>query len=413
MKLTFLGGVDEVGSLGIVLETRFKKLLLDYGFSPHDPPKYPIKPPALDGFLLSHAHLDHSGMSAWIAGNRRCPIFATPPTQLVAELLARDSLKIAQKEGWKDPFQEHDIEALQEAWRTVAFGERFDVEGLAVEPVSAGHIPGSTMFHVEGASSVLFTGDLNTIPTRLMKPAKPVPCDTLIIESTYAGKDHAPRAELEADFLDAIDAVVERGGVAIVPAFAVGRTQEILMVLKRGGFETWLDGMGRTVTELYLENPEFIRDFEALERALEDVEVVRSPKGREMAMRGDVIVTTSGMVEGGPVFHYLSKLERDRRNAVFLTGYQVKGTGGRQILDTGTYEADGVRHEVSAEVRKFDFSAHLGHSDVVKFAGACDPERIALIHGENRELLAEPLRKEGFEVILAKRGETVEFKDAA
>jgi putative mRNA 3-end processing factor len=403
MKLTFLGGVDEIGSLGIVLEMRGRSLLLDYGFSPHDPPRYPIEPGELDAFLLSHAHLDHSGMASWVAGRRDCPIFATRPTQEVAELLARDSLKIARQEGWKDPFTDADVEELEGAWEDVRLERGFSVDGPTVQPTSAGHIPGSTMYRIEGDEAVLFTGDLNTIPTRLMRPARPAPCDTLIIESTYSGRDHPPRAEMEAEFLDAVDAVVERGGVAVVPAFAV----------KRGGFETWLDGMGRTVTEIYLDHPDSVRDFPALERALEDVELVRSPKGRELALEADVVVTTSGMIEGGPVLHYLHKLERDRRNAVFLTGYQVPGTGGRQILDTGAYEVQGARHEVTAEVRKFDFSAHLGHSDILKFARGCDPSRIVLIHGEKREAVAEDLRKEGFEVVLGKRGETVEFKAPA
>lgn len=413
MKLKFLGGVDEIGSLGIVLTMRGKNLLLDYGFSPDDPPAYPLQPPNLDAFLLSHGHLDHSGMSSWVAGHRPCPIFATPPTQRVAELLARDSLKIARAEGWKDPFHEGDIEDLQQSWHNVAFGRPFQVGDLTVDTVTAGHIPGSTIFRIQGDEDVVFTGDLNTRATRLMAPAKPVPCDTLIIESTYSGKTHAPRKETEAEFLDAIDAVVDRGGVAVVPAFAVGRTQEILMVLKRGGYETWLDGMGRTVTEIYLDNPGFIRDFPALENALDDVNVVRTPKGREMALQGDVIVTTSGMVEGGPVFHYLSKLERDRRNAVFLTGYQVEGTGGRRILDEKQYEADGRRHEVAAEVRKFDFSAHLDHPGIIDFAKGSDPERVVLIHGEQREAVADDLRKEGFEVVLAARGDEIEFKAPA
>jgi putative mRNA 3-end processing factor len=290
MKLKFLGGVDEIGSLGIVLKMRGKSLLLDYGFSPHDPPKYPLEPPDLDAFCLSHAHLDHSGMASWIAGRRPCPIFATPPTQRVAELLARDSLKIARAEGWKDPFTETDIEDLEQSWQDVAFGRNLEVGDLAVETASAGHIPGSTMFRIEGDESVVFTGDLNTRANRLMAPAKPMPCDTLIVESTYSGKEHPPRRETEAEFLDAIDAVVDRGGVAVVPAFAVGRTQEVLMVLKRGGYETWLDGMGRTVTEMYLERPEFVRDFPALGRALEAVAVVRSPRGRQMELEADEIM---------------------------------------------------------------------------------------------------------------------------
>ena len=409
LKLTFLGGAEEVGSLGVVLETDERNVLFDYGFSPHDPPTYPLEPPALDGLMLSHAHLDHSGMVAWAAGRRRCPVFATRPTQYVTELLARDSLKIAGLEGYPEPFTHEDIEMLQHAWVDVRLGRSFELDGLEVTPTSAGHIPGSTMFLVEGEDRTLFTGDLNTISTRLMAPAKPVSCDTLIVESTYAGREHRPRREIESEFIDAIDAVVERGGVAVVPAFAVGRTQEVLLVLQRGGYEVWLDGMGRSVCEIYLDHPESVKDFPALEAAYEAANVVRNPKGREHALKGDVIVTTSGMVEGGPVFYYLSKMERDRKSALFLTGYQVPGTGGRQILDEKRYEGDSGMHEVACEVRQLDFSAHLGHSQLLKFIRDCDPQRVALVHGDKRELIATEIDKE-FDVILGRKGQSVERK---
>lgn len=408
MKLTFLGGVDEVGSLGIVLETAGRKVLLDYGFSPHDPPRYPLEPPDLDALLLSHSHLDHAGMVAWVAGHRHCPIFATPTTQYVTELLAFDSLKIADIEGWKEPFSDADIETLQDTWQDVELGRGFEVGDLQVSPTSAGHIPGSTMYLVEGEERTLFTGDLNTIPTRLMRPARPVACDTLIMESTYAGREHRSRKETEAEFLDAVDEVVERGGLVVIPSFAVGRTQEILLVLQRGGYEVWVDGMGRSVLDIYLRHPEAVKDAGALRQAAERANIVHSSRGRELALRGDVIVTTSGMVEGGPVFHYLSKMQRDRRSALFMTGYQVPGTGGRRILDERTYEADGYEHEVECEVRQFDFSAHLGHTQLMEFARACDPEHVVLIHGDKREQLAEPLEDE-FDVVLAHKGDTVDL----
>lgn len=408
VRLTFLGGVDEVGSLGIVLETAGRKVLLDYGFSPHDPPKYPLEPPDLDALLLSHSHLDHAGMVAWIAGHRHCPIFATPTTQYVTELLAFDSLKIADIEGWKEPFTDADIERLQDTWQDVRLGRGFEVDGLRVAPTSAGHIPGSTMYLVEGDERTLFTGDLNTIPTRLMRPAQPVACDTLIMESTYAGRDHPPRAQIEAEFLDAVDEVVERGGLVVVPAFAVGRTQELLLVLKRGGYEVWVDGMGRSVLDIYMRHPDAVKDAAALRAAAESANIVHSPRGRELALRGDVVVTTSGMVEGGPVYHYLSKMERDRKSALFMTGYQVPGTGGRSILDGRVYEDDGVEHRVECDVRQFDFSAHLGHAQLVEFVRACGPEHVVLIHGDKRELLAEPL-EDDFHVVLAHKGDTVDL----
>jgi putative mRNA 3-end processing factor len=400
--------VDEVGSLGVVLETAGRKILLDYGFSPHDPPRYPLEPPDLDGLLLSHSHLDHAGMVAWIAGHLHCPIFATPTTQFVTELLAFDSLKIADIEGWKEPFSDADIERLQDTWTDVSLGDPFKVAGLRVTPTSAGHIPGSTMYLVEGDERTLFTGDLNTSPTRLMRPARPVECDTLIMESTYAGREHRSRAEIEAEFLDAIDEVVDRGGVAVVPAFAVGRTQEVLLALQRGGYEVWVDGMGRSVLDIYLRHPEAVKDAGALRAAVHASKIVHSQRGRELALRGDVIVTTSGMVEGGPVYHYLSRMERDRKSALFLTGYQVPGTGGRRILDEGVYDDDGTEHKVECEVRQFDFSAHLGHTQLIDFARACNPQNIALIHGDRRELLAEPLEDE-FNVVLAHKGDTVEL----
>ena len=268
---------------------------------------------------------------------------------------------------------------------------------------SAGHIPGATMFEVNGNQTILFTGDLHTLTTDLVWGAKPVPCDTLIIEATYAGRNHPDRLKTEHEFLEKIRQVNNRGGIAIVPAFAVGRTQDILLTLLKGKFDVWVDGMGKTVNRIYLDSPEYLRSAKKLKQALGKVRVVRTERGRGEAQEGDVIVTTSGMMDGGPVLRYVDAIRDDPRSAILLTGFQVEGTNGRRLMDEGTLEIQGATIRPKCEWQKFDFSAHAGHDDLVRFVEACDPRRVVLMHGDNREALAQAL--EGREVLLPVEGQ--------
>jgi putative mRNA 3-end processing factor len=260
------------------------------------------------------------------------------------------------------------------------------------------------MYLTNSEKRVLFTGDINTIDTRLLKGTEPVKCDVLIIEGTYAGRDHPSRLNLEYEFLKKVDEVVDRGGIAIVPAFAVGRTQEAMLMLENSKHEIWVDGMGNAITDIYAYRPEFIADAKKLKRMKKKANVVYSFKGREMAVRGDVIITTSGMLDGGPVITYLEKLKDDPKNAVLMTGYQVEGSNGRQLLDNGTINIRGVNQKVSCEVDFFDFSAHSGHKELVQFIRGCNPEKVILCHSENREEISKELEGE-FEFHLPKTGE--------
>jgi putative mRNA 3-end processing factor len=131
---------------------------------------------------------------------------------------------------------------------------------------------------------------------------------------------------------------------------------------------------------------------------------VKSDAGRDRAKEADVIVTTSGMLEGGPVGSYLRALGGDPKNAVFLTGYQVEGTNGRKLINDGFVELDGDVIKVDAEVEYFDFSSHAGHSDIVKFIQRCDPETVVVMHSENPELIAQDPELEGYEFILPETG---------
>src|SRR5206468_1816163 len=172
-------------------------------------------------------------------------------------------------------------------FRTIDFGDNVDMGELEVTAHPAGHIPGATMYEVNGAETSLFTGDLHTLTTDLVWGAKPVPCDTLFIESTYAGRQHPERLKSEHAFLRKIEQVVNRGGLALVPSFAVGRTQDVILTLAKARHEVWLDGMGKKVNSIYVENPEYIKSVKALRKAMHHVSVVRGPRDSEMAVQGE------------------------------------------------------------------------------------------------------------------------------
>jgi len=409
MKVTFLGGVNEVGRLGMQLETSDRRFLFDYGISPTRPPQYPLPTEAVDIAFLSHAHIDHSGMMPWICRRSEVPIIATQPTSSISGLLAWDSLKVAAAEGYLEHYAKRDIRQMEDCFDLVAFGDKREESGFEIDFHTAGHIPGATMFHLTGDSDILFTGDINTINTRLVGPCSPVKCDTLVMESTYSGRDHPDRGDLEKKFLDSVDEVVSRGGTVVIPAFAVGRSQEILHLLRDSPYDIWFDGMGKEVTRQYLENPTFLNDARALKDAFHQVNVVHSYYGRKHALKGDVIITTSGMLDGGPVLYYVEQLRKDPTSGLFLMGYQVKGTNGRLLLERGRLDIKGAQEKVEMDVRFFDFSAHAGHVQLREFANKCDPSSIILFHSAQREILANDLREDDFNVVLPDTGEGIEI----
>ena len=402
MEFQFLGGASEVGRLGMVLKGGPTSILFDYGLLPKDPPQYPIPAPPVDGMFVSHAHLDHTGMIPWITRRQDVDVVLTPPTADVADLLLQDSLKIADAEGFDSPFDDQDLRTARRRFRTVDFGDNVDMGEFEVTAHPAGHIPGATMYEVNGNQTMLFTGDLHTLTTDLVWGAKPVKCDTLFVESTYAGRQHPERLKSESAFLKKVEQVVNRGGIALIPSFAVGRTQDIILALAKARHEVWLDGMGKKVNSIYVEHPEYIRSAKQLRHAMHRVNVVDGPRTRQLAAKGEVIVCTSGMLDGGPVLHYLDVIRDDPKSAILLTGYQVEGTNGRQLVDTGSIEMYGVNVEIKIEWQKFDFSAHAGHDELVRFIEACDPQRVVLMHGDQRELLADALQ--GREVVLPMEG---------
>ena len=218
-------------------------------------------------------------------------------------------------------------------------------------------------------------------------------CDVLCMEGTYAGREHPKKREdLEKDFLDKIDSVISRGGLVILPAFAVSRSQELALILRNSGYNVWYDGMGRKVSKIYLKYPKYLRSIKDLKAALDRINFVHSDHGRKLALESEVIITSSGMMDGGPVLGYLNKLKNDKKSAVILTGYQVENTNSRLLVEKGKIDFYGVIEDIECEVQYYDFSGHAGHSDLIQFAEKCNPKKIILMHSNDRKSLVEPLK---------------------
>ncbi|NLL94422.1 MAG: MBL fold metallo-hydrolase [Thermoplasmatales archaeon] len=401
-KFRFLGGAEDIGRMGMTIDVGGARFLVEYGMSPEKPPQVPLEAGRVDRAFLTHSHLDHCGMMPSVCSRGTTELFTTPLTAEVGEILMYDSLKIAKAEGYPQNYTTGDIEKTMDSVVPLSFGDVIEVDGIEVETHPAGHIPGAAMFEYRSDVSTLYTGDIHTVPTSLVKGAEPVDCTNLFIEGTYGGRRHRNRHEEERRLINRVHEVIDRGGTVVIPSFAIGRTQEIMCMLSGLNYEMWVDGMGRSVSRLYSYYKEYLDDKGKLRKARRRFNEVRNSGMRTRAARAEIIVTTGGMLDGGPVLGYLDRLKDDPKSAVFLVGFQAEDTNGRMLVETGAININGQMTKIECELDRFDFSAHADHGQIVDFVRGCDPDNVILMHSDTRDLFLDDLAD--YNVILPETG---------
>jgi putative mRNA 3-end processing factor len=389
MQLRFLGACQEVGRSGVAVKTARSQILMDYGVMINHDLGFPahISPKDLDAVVLTHAHLDHSGLiPLFYVHASRLPVYGIEPTFKLTKVLVRDMIKLS---GYYLPFEYIDLENMLNHVLPVNYRSKSTVGDAEITLVNAGHIPGSAQVIVAAdGKRVLYTGDYNLVPTHLVPGADRAynDLDAIVIESTYAAEDHPDRVESERNFVLACKEVVEAEGTVLVPAFGVGRSQEIICMLADHNFPypVFVDGMALDAIRMLEQHPDSLRNQEQFKQAMRQADQISNWNGRRRAARtAGVIVSPAGMLKGGASVFYMENIAKNKDNGIFLVSYQVQGSPGRILLDEGRFILHGKARKVGARVEKFDFSSHGGKTQLQETLRDLDKRtRVFVIHGE-------------------------------
>jgi putative mRNA 3-end processing factor len=418
MQVRVLGAANEVGRSAVFVESDGTRLLLDYGVKLAREPEFPIhiRPKDVDGVVLSHAHLDHVGAAPLFYLSAGPVLASTAVTLELSKVLLYDFLKIS---GPILPYDGDAVANMADKTELEGFTEGFKLGNLKVGFRDAGHIPGSAITTVQGSKTLVYTGDMNRTPTQLLAPADVdgLDADVIITESTYAQADHPDRLKEEERFVKYAEQIVDDGGTLLVPSFAVGRAQELACILYSHGFKhkVYMDGMALKANYILLEHPESVRDPTLLKRSLDNVQFVEDWGARRRAVAdSSVIISPAGMLVGGFSTFYNKSVTKNKRNGIAIVSFQVPGTPGRTLLEKKEVKLDGKRYKVAADVQRFDFSSHLGMTDLFnifkeKVKGS---PKVIVVHGEreNSEEFAKRLREElSLDASSPEAGETFEI----
>ena len=429
VSLLTLGGFSQVGRSCMLLTTHESKVLIDCGVNPgaRSPLEaYPrldwanITLDELDAVVISHAHLDHTGfLPVLLKYGYKGPVYCTEPTLPMMNLIQLDAIKVAAAQGKVPLYSERDVKQIMKQTIPLAYGTVTDISpDIKLVFSNAGHILGSASchFHIgNGNHNFVYTGDLKYGKSMLFESASwNFPrVETLLIESTYGAKEdiQATREEVEGMFIKSVNETLRSGGKVLIPIPAVGRAQELMMVIDqymKGGqlmeAPVFTEGMISEATAIHEAYPEYLaRDLR--EKILStdqnpfDSEYftnVEHSDAREEPLREGpcIIMATSGMLEGGPVLEYFKNIAPVQKNKILFVSYQVNGTLGRRVLD-GSRQVSVVGKDGKIEIinincstEKLDgFSGHSDYNQLMSYVHKLRPKlrRVIVNHGERRK----------------------------
>jgi hypothetical protein len=431
IRIVCLGGWREVGRSCNIVETPKSKVLMDCGVNVggNDKSRFPylqvkeFDPADLDGVIVSHPHLDHCGMVPYLYEyGYEGPFYCTSPCLDLFTMLCMDYIDVLQRNGVQPPFTAKGVKEAVKHSICLGYDEVSDVgPDIRLTFQQAAHLLGSAQIHLhvgQGLHNIVYTGDLKFGRTRLFDPAFTnfQRIETLIIESTYGGpEDIMPRrGESEEQMMDIIDRTMERKGQVLIPSFAVGRAQEVMAILSERKFEypIFIDGMIWDATAIHTAYPEYMsrdmerRIFQGNNPFINDIfKRITSPQEREKVWTEtpSVIISTSGMLTGGPAMEHLKALGENKNNTLIFVGYQGEGTMGRRI-QKGWKEIpvniQGKTKTMKLELEVQTIEGLSGHSDknqLINFIHRLrsKPERVLMCHGDNTKTvnLARTLHK--------------------
>lgn len=446
MKVTVLGGGDEIGASCLHVELNGTRLLFDAGMRMHGVESMPAlsmieELGGVDAVFVTHAHADHIG--ALPVAHLLCPgapVYATPPTIELMHVMMQDTYRIlearSQTEHTLMPYTKAQMTSLLESLRPLPPRGAVRVKDVNVTSYRAGHILGAVMFGVLGGGErLLISGDISVRAGRTI-PGVKVPYDfqpdVVVIESTYGNRVHVDRHLEEKRLAENVAEVVSGGGFALIPAFALGRSQEVLLVLQdymeKGlipRFPIYVDGLVTPVCRIYRGYPQYLKGPVAYrireygDAFLQEGRViaVENRKQREQVLQGPpgCIVASSGMLIGGASVWYAERLIQDEKHAIFITGYQDEESPGRQLLsladgEKNTLELNGATYDVHCRVDKYGLSAHADAMEMARFVEGLQPAHTLLVHGDEdaRFQLSQRIDPR-FEPVLTENGSSYTF----